>query len=313
MHHLSALSIPSYNLFWIVLLLLTSVESLVALVGTNILQKRHHNILLLANEILATLQLAFLIFFVAIVFNPVFSSQQSLLKASIELMIFVALCGYLLGLKFAAPAHYDKVFKKLKHDCPTSVDEECTKSLGFRTYVRLVGFNLLACAFSLAGGLIILLFLRPAPSVTAAVVRLEPQGTPAIRPVPYKGQPDWYSDHSFWLEQEGDRDKRQGIATAYELGEASYTTASATYKFAVVLRVPDKYVIASQAAFRVTTLGSREFFERLEPLPEDSLRGVRVSVPECNKGDRVNVLFRVESTLAGAPIDVADIVKATLQ
>jgi hypothetical protein len=305
--------IPSYNLFWIALLVLASIESVVALVGTNVFQKRHHGGLRFANDILARLQFAFATVFVAVLINGAFSQEQQPMKGFVAIMFFVALASYLIGLKFAAPTHYDSVFKKLNHSCPTSVDEECTRRLGFWTYVRLISVNVLLCIVSLTGGFIILLSLKPASSITAAIVRIEPQGVPTVRGVPYNGQPDWYSDHTFWLEQEGDRDKKQGVVKGYEVGEAKYTTTSATDAFHVILEVPDTYEIASHSVFRLTTSGDREFFERIEPIPEEDFRRLNVSIPECNKGDKIIVLFRVESKVSGAPLDVASIVKAYLR
>lgn len=154
---------------------------------------------------------------------------------------------------------------------------------------------------------------QPSVGPTVPPLRGKPLGSPKIRPVPYTGQPDWYSDHMFWLEREGDGDKKQGLVKGYELGEAEYTTTSPAISFWVVLHVPDTYEIASHSAFRLTTSGDRRLFERLEPVPEEDFRGLKISVPECGKGDKIIVLFRVESKVSGAPLDVSSIVKANLR
>ncbi len=144
--------------------------------------------------------------------------------------------------------------------------------------------------------------------------RHKAEGNVTIKGLPYKGQPDWYSDHANGLEQEGDRDKKAGIISAYGVGLATYAAASPTYPLEMVVGVPQGYTIASRSAFRMTSHAGKEVFEVLEPRAVDqTFRELRVSAPECDKGDSVLTLFRVQSKGPGASMNIEDIVKGRIE
>jgi hypothetical protein len=157
---------------------------------------------------------------------------------------------------------------------------------------------------------------EPNPSVSglSPVARQKPQGTPSIRAIPYKGQPEWYSNHVHWLEQEGERDKKApSLTQAYAIGESEYPVLAASSAFAVKLNVPGGYTISSNSAFRIRSSDGRTFLEPLDPTPTDeNFQGLQVQAPECDKADGVVILFRVESLKPGLSMRVEDIVKAKL-
>jgi len=147
------------------------------------------------------------------------------------------------------------------------------------------------------------------------VSRQKPQGSIAIKALPYKGAPEWYADHTYWLEQEGDRDKKGEVIAGYAIGEATFTTSNATFPFETLLSVPAGYEVRSRAAYLLSSGSAKP--SSLEILPtqptDDTFRGLKVPVPECNKNDLVLILFRVSSKKRDLPLTVADIVQGTVR
>jgi hypothetical protein len=236
------------------------------------------------------------------------------------ILVPLAFLCFLTGLRFGAQEQYDRTLKTVPHTCPATIDDGCTTRIPFSAVLKLVGFSLGAYPIALALALCIVLRLQPVDAAaTPPTIVGRATGSPAIAAVPYATEPEWYSDHEHWLQDEATRDEKAGRIATYALGEAQYAVrcdlqpCTAAQPFTLVLRVPEPYRIASRAAFRMTASSGGDLFERLDPVPAPAFRELHVMVTNARPGDRILVLFRVETPAPQLPIVVPDVVRASLQ
>ena len=302
-----------FNLYWFLLLLLVSAQSLAAVIGTNVFQKRHHNRWRLTNDLLARFQLGYISFAVAVFINVSFTPEQKFLSVANAILLVLAIVAAVGGLKLASQERLDDILKAAGHTCPTSVSEKCTAQLKFVRKIQLVWGNILAFAVVTALAVFIVLSIKPA-TLSSGEALQKPQGSPTVKAVPYEGQPEWYGDHAFWLEKEGDRHKEAHLIATYALGEVQYAASVRTIPFTIILSVPEGYALASHAAFRDASAQGHPLLEQLNPTPSnDTFREFKVSVPECARQDKVVVLFRLDGKYVNGSINVTDIVRAHLE
>jgi len=312
---LSILAVMSdhFKVYWFLLLLLVFAQSLFAVVGTNVFQKRHHNFWRLTNDLLARFQLGYISFAVAVFINVSFSPEQKFLSVANALLLVLAIAAAVGGLSLASQDRLDRILKAAGHTCPTSVNEECRARLKLGRKFQIVWGNIFAFTAVTVLALFIIHSIKPG-TLSGGEPPQKPQGSPTVKAIPYDGQPEWYGDHAFWLQKEGDRHKDAHLIAIYALGEVKYMASGRTTPFTIILSVPEGYALASHAAFREASAQGHPLLEALDPTPSnDTFRELKVSVSECAKQDNVVVLFRLDGRDAKASINVTDIVRAYLE
>lgn len=215
---------------------------------------------------LARFQLGYISFVVAVFINVSFAPEQKFLSVANGILLVLALGAAVGGFKLASQDRLDDILKNAEHHCPTSVSNKCVAPLKLRRKIHLVWGNIFAFAILTALALFIVRSIKPASLAESGEMPQKPQGSPMVKAVPNKDQPEWYLDHTFWLQQEGDRHKKDGLIATYALGEAQYMARARTIPFAIVLSVPEGYALASHAAFRVASSTGHPLLERLDPI-----------------------------------------------
>lgn len=150
--------------------------------------------------------------------------------------------------------------------------------------------------------------LRPMP-----ITRKSPEGVASLRALPYPGELGWLGDHKYWLEQEGERDRKLGLIRSYLVAEARYVAPFPTTPSRLVLRAVEGYGLASRTAFLIKQSCSSTLAERIEVRSSGDFRELKITMPEASVGDCVLTVFRVFSKTLQIPRELRDVVTSRFE